>query len=169
MGLEKPCKIAVSESKEAVGKLLRETRSNADQQKLLKSLMDRLTEANSSLVKERKPIEVHEERFKAKEIQADAAAKVATLEEEVKKATSACAPLLEKAGEEYLISISTDILATALKDHARSKNLDEDALFKEACSGKSMGEEAFITYVQGLPASIGHEEVNFTKERASAI
>merc|ERR1712003_531025 len=56
----------------------------------------------------------------------------------------------------------------ALGAHAQAKSLDIDGLFKEA-GGKKLGEEAFVTYVQGLGAATGHDEVNFTSDRCKAI
>merc|ERR1719162_308298 len=52
----------------------------------------------------------------------------------------------------------------------KAKELTEDALFKEAGSGKKMKQDAFIKYLSSLPEAIGHDELNaFSEERRAAI
>merc|ERR1719162_1113273 len=52
----------------------------------------------------------------------------------------------------------------------KAKELTEDALFKEAGSGKKMKSDSFVKYLAGLPEAIGHDELNaFSEERRAAI
>merc|ERR1712046_362676 len=75
----------------------------------------------------------------------------------------------EQGGEEYLVRASIKTLATALSQHAKEKELDMAALFKEAGGGKAVKEKAFLKYIAELPEKIGHEELEFTEERRLAV
>jgi len=93
---------------------------------------------------------------------------VTGLDAHVKKATEAAAPLLE-GGVEFLIGTSVKTLVAALQKHMQDKELNEDALFKDA-GDKKMSDKAFVKYLTDLPEAIGHDEISaFSEERRAAI
>merc|ERR1719183_2197069 len=146
-----------------------DTQGHKEQQETLRTLKSRMSKFNEELAKARKPIGAHEDRFKSKRLLADATEKVATLEAEVKTATAGAAPLLEQGGEPFLVQASIGVLAKALSEYAKEKELDEEKLFNGVNEGKKITAEKFGKYIEGLGATIGHEEINFTAARCLAI
>jgi hypothetical protein len=146
-----------------------EQRTNKEQSEVLKQLQERVGKAAKDLSEKKKFTAVHETRALGTRLLGEVTEQVNGLDAEVKKATLACAPLLEQGGEEFLVATSVKTLASALKAHMQAKELSEEALFKEA-GGKSMNEKKFVKYLAGLPEATGHDELSsFSEERRAAM
>jgi len=136
----------------------------------LKTHQTKLSEVTAAQVKAKKAISEQEQKFIGKKLLGEAEELVNGLEAEVKAAEEACAKLLEKGGEEFLVLTSIKTLTAALREHMKEKSLDLDGLFKEVSGKKkSITKEAFLEYLQKLPEAIGHPEVGFKEERRAAI
>merc|ERR1719310_1010840 len=144
---------------EAVSKKLTETRKfvterqkgpqdNAGQAQTIKTLLSRLQEAQNKLSKAKKATAEHSKRYQAKRVLVELAEKLEGLKPIVTTATEACAPLLEKGGEDYLVGCSVRILATTLRAHMQEKGTSDEELFTAAAGGApSMSEGAFVSYL----------------------
>ncbi|CAE8721864.1 unnamed protein product [Polarella glacialis] len=138
----------------------------------IKKLQARVSTANLSLVKSKKLVTDLDQKFVAQRVLVEATEIVNGLDAEVKAAEAACAPLLEKGGEEFLVSNSIQTLAAALRRHMQEKSVGVDVLFSEACGDKkvkAIAHQDFVAYLTKLPDAIGHPEVSFTEERKAAI
>jgi hypothetical protein len=94
----------------------------------------------------------------------------AGLDVEVRLAEAAVARLVETSGKEFLVPSSLRTLAAALQDHMAKKSTDIAALFKEAGGGeRSIAKDFFLEYLQKLPETIEHPEVEFTEEHRQAL
>jgi len=167
--VEKAFKANLSETRNFVQQREKEVFGNAANKETVKKLQTRLSEAQSALTAVRKPIAVHEDKFTAKRLLAEANDVVSKLDAEVKTATDACASLLEQGGEEYLATASIGVLSQALLAHAKEKDLDEEAVYKEASGGKKVSQKKFAEWLGGLAAATGHEELNFSEERRASM
>eukprot|EP00927_Polykrikos_kofoidii_P031606 TRINITY_DN27151_c0_g1_i1.p1 TRINITY_DN27151_c0_g1~~TRINITY_DN27151_c0_g1_i1.p1 ORF type:complete len:2139 (+),score=568.46 TRINITY_DN27151_c0_g1_i1:1-6417(+) len=167
--LEKEVVTKMTTTRAFLAERQRFSKDHAEQQETVKRLQARLLELQTETSRAKKSTSDHELRFVAKRMLAETAEQVATIDADVKRATDFCAPFLEDGGEEYLIGTSIRTLANALSEYMKEKDIDEEALFKEAGGGQNMSENAFVAYLEGLPEEIKHEEVNFTEERRLAI
>jgi hypothetical protein len=150
--------------------LMQTHKSNKARTEVVKSLQDRVKKAQDSLADVKKATEPHSKRALAKRLLVEAKEQVAGLEGAIKKATDACAPLLEQGGEQFLIGNSVQTLAAALQAHMKEKEVSEDDVFKSIAKGKDASEKAFVKYLSELPAAISHDELNaFSDERRQAI
>ena len=94
---------------------------------------------------------------------------MSTLAAEVQKATEACAPLLEKDGEQFHVANNLQTLGAALQARMKEKELDVDALWK-AIGKKRISEKDFVKYLTDLPTDINHDELSaFSDERRAAL
>jgi len=166
---EKAAVAKMSETRAFLAERQRVSKDNASHMETIKKLQARVAEAQTEMTKAKQATAVHESRFLAKRLVAEVTEQVGTLDAEVKKATDACAPLLQQGAEEQLVETSVKVLATALTEHMKEKELGVAELFKKACGGKKFTEELFTKYVAGLAEGIGKEEVNFPDERRKAI
>eukprot|EP00927_Polykrikos_kofoidii_P059002 TRINITY_DN5399_c0_g1_i1.p1 TRINITY_DN5399_c0_g1~~TRINITY_DN5399_c0_g1_i1.p1 ORF type:complete len:1461 (+),score=416.99 TRINITY_DN5399_c0_g1_i1:147-4385(+) len=166
LAVERPASARIVEVRNFLIDRLRASKDNPSQLESVKKLEVKLADVAAELSKVKKTTSEHEQRFMARRFLADVNEKLATLEGEIKAAASVCAPLLEHAGEEFLVSASVRTLTHALRDHAREKQIGFDELFEDVGKDKI----AFVKYLTELPEAIGHEEVSaFTEERKAAI
>jgi len=167
---DKAAKAHLAQTRAYLAERQRSSGGNAAHAETVKELLKRVNTAQADLDKAKRATGTHEARFRAKRIVMEVAEQVAGLETVLKTASDACAPLLEHGGEEFLVSTSIQVLATALGEHMKEKDLDEAAMFKKACGkNKKLSEAVFKQFVAGLPESIGREEVNFPEDRVSVI
>eukprot|EP00927_Polykrikos_kofoidii_P022008 TRINITY_DN20667_c0_g1_i1.p1 TRINITY_DN20667_c0_g1~~TRINITY_DN20667_c0_g1_i1.p1 ORF type:complete len:2068 (-),score=493.97 TRINITY_DN20667_c0_g1_i1:213-6416(-) len=170
--LEKEAQVKIKEARSILQKLLKELKSSTPHDEQLQKLQVRLTETQSELTKAKKVASRHEQKFVAKKLIAETSERVAGIDEIVKTATDACAPLLERSGEDFLVAASVQTLVSALQDHMEKDGVTGDALFSEANAGNADGaiaEEAFLTYLEGLPAALGRDELAFSEQRRKAM
>jgi len=166
MDADKEINAAVSSAKNALQQRSGEQRDNKENIELIKKCQERVSKCMQELATIKKSTKKHEQLASGKLMLADATAQVATLAAVVKKATDACAPLLEQGGKEYLVDHSVRTLALALQAHMKEKELTEETLFQEA--GKDA--KGFVSYLGKLPEAIGHDELNaFSEERRTEI
>merc|ERR1719433_2383992 len=115
-----------------------EAKEDKDRSEKVTKLKEKVAEIQSRLTEVRKPIVFFEKRDLASRLVKESKEAAASLDDEVAKATAACAPLLEHGGKEFLVHASKQILSKALAAHMREKELVEDALFKEIGGGKAI-------------------------------
>jgi hypothetical protein len=160
----------VATTKNHLQSRLQEQKANKENTETLKKLQERVAKVQTELATVKKSTTSHEQRALGTQMLADATEKVSGLATEVKKACDACAPLLEKSGEDFLVDTSLRTLIAALSAHMKEKELDADALFKEVGKGKAIKEKAFVEYLTKLPEAISHDELSaFDAERRAAI
>merc|ERR1719362_452433 len=138
----------------------------------LQKLQERLTEAIADFAKAKKVITDNEQKFVSKKLLAEATALVEASEAEVSKATSSCAPLVENGGMDFLVATSVQRLAGVLREYMAEKDLTEDSLFNQVSDSNGEGkvqQDAFVTYLETLPAVTKQEEITFTQERQVSI
>eukprot|EP00931_Biecheleriopsis_adriatica_P115047 TRINITY_DN90894_c0_g1_i1.p1 TRINITY_DN90894_c0_g1~~TRINITY_DN90894_c0_g1_i1.p1 ORF type:complete len:2039 (+),score=681.28 TRINITY_DN90894_c0_g1_i1:31-6147(+) len=136
----------------------------------VKKLQVRLSEANVGLAKSRKSVQAVEQKFAAQKALAEVKEILSDLEAEAKKAEEACAPLLEKGGEEFLVATSQLMLATALREHMAEKTITVERLFAQAGAKEGkLSRSTFIAYLAKLPEAISRPQVAFSEERREAI
>eukprot|EP00930_Biecheleria_cincta_P057710 TRINITY_DN4359_c0_g3_i1.p1 TRINITY_DN4359_c0_g3~~TRINITY_DN4359_c0_g3_i1.p1 ORF type:complete len:1928 (+),score=567.13 TRINITY_DN4359_c0_g3_i1:69-5852(+) len=136
----------------------------------IKELSTRLAALSSSLTKTKKSFQEQEHKFLGKRLVKEAEELIAGLGAEVTAAEEACAKLLVQGGEEFLVATSLRTLASALQDYMSKESKDVATVFKEAGSGEAnISQEVFVAYLQQLPDTIAHPEVEFTEERRTAI
>jgi hypothetical protein len=133
----------------------------------VKKLQQQIADMGKRLAESKKAAATHEGKLVQKKVLYEADQAIAAFEEEVKKATDVCAPLLEQGGIDMLVASSAHVLAEALREHAAGKEgLTEEALFQQI-GGTS--EDAFVAWLAALPEKIEREEVNFPEDRRTAI
>lgn len=111
---EKIFKATAGELSTAIAKLNNEAQGNREQLDALRGLRSRMVKFNEEVAKARKPVSVHEDRFMAKQLVAEANEKIATLDSLVKNVAAGAAALLEQKGEAYLVTTSIQVLSKAL-------------------------------------------------------
>jgi len=136
----------------------------------LQKCQARLAKAQSDLAKAKKVASNQEVKFKVKKLLQDVKETTAEADAEIKKATVFCAPLLEQGGEKFLVATSVQTLGSVLSDYMTEKSLTQEALFKEVSGGKKLTKEAFVSYLEKLPAALKRDEVSaFSAERREAM
>ncbi|CAK0872960.1 unnamed protein product, partial [Prorocentrum cordatum] len=130
------------------------------------TLQKQLADVSKRLAESKKQASAHESKFVVKRVLFQAGQVISAFEEELKKATDVCAPLLEEAGLDFLVANSATTLASVLREHAAEKDLTEEGLFQQI-GGTS--EEAFSAWLAALPEKIGREEVSFDEDRRRAV
>jgi len=138
----------------------------------LQKLQERLSDSMVELAKAKKVISDHEQKFASKKVLAEANQMIADMEAEMERTTITCAPLLEHGGQEFLVAQSIQTLASVLRDRMAGSDLTQEQLFAEASkdgADSKMAEDAFVLYLEGLPAVTEREEITFTEERRQAI
>lgn len=146
----------------------RDAKGNAGLTEMVTKLAARFGEVNKNFVAGQKVYSNHEQKYVAKRLVQQAEDLIASLEATVKKATDACAPLLDNQGESFLVSSSLSTFATALHDVMKSKSMDQAALFA-SMGGKAKGlsKEDFLKYL--AEAASTKEELGFADERREAM
>jgi len=165
--MAKEAQATVDGARTAVATVTKDTRGLEAHKEGVKNMTERLAEATSGLLKAKKAFGEHESKFLAKKIIAECGQKISEVEEELKKIKEKASPLLEHGGDDFLVQSSTQVLASVLREHAKAKDLTEDAIFSQI-SGQGDGkvsQSAFITYLEELPKAIGRDEVQFEGER----
>jgi len=148
----------------------KDQKGDAEQMVVVKELQTRCKSAKDQITEKRKSVAPHEKRALGKKLLAEAQVEVASLEAELKKATEACAPLLQAGGLEFLISTSIQTLAAALQAHMQEENVTKEDVFKGIGKGKPVQEKAFVKYLANLPEEIKRDELSaFSEERRLAI
>eukprot|EP00927_Polykrikos_kofoidii_P059005 TRINITY_DN5399_c0_g2_i3.p1 TRINITY_DN5399_c0_g2~~TRINITY_DN5399_c0_g2_i3.p1 ORF type:complete len:1960 (+),score=510.81 TRINITY_DN5399_c0_g2_i3:78-5957(+) len=166
LAVEKSASARIVEVRSFLSERLRASKDSPSQLEAVKKLEAKLAEAAAELSKVKKTTSEHEQRFMARRFLADVNEQLETLDGVIKVATSVCAPLLEHAGEMFLVATSVRTLTHALREHVREKELTLDQLFEDV--GKDYA--TFAKYLKELPEAIGHEELSaFTEERTAAI
>jgi len=133
----------------------------------VKKLQQQIADMGKRLGEAKKAAATHEGKLVQKKVLYEADQVIAAFEEEVKKATGVCAPLLEEEGIDFLVACSAHVLADALSEHAAGKEgMTEETIFQQI-GGTS--EDAFVAWLAALPEKIEREEVNFPEERRKAI
>jgi cob(I)alamin adenosyltransferase len=161
----KAAQVSVDAARSFVAARNREVKEPGGKEALQK-LQERIGEISKRLAESKKAATTAEGKFVHKKLLFELDQMIAGVEEELKKATDACAPLVEENGIEFLVANSASTLAAILREYASEKELSEDALFSEI-GGTS--EAAFMAWLSGLPEKLGKEEVNFPEERRKAI
>eukprot|EP00930_Biecheleria_cincta_P057709 TRINITY_DN4359_c0_g2_i1.p1 TRINITY_DN4359_c0_g2~~TRINITY_DN4359_c0_g2_i1.p1 ORF type:complete len:2005 (+),score=603.41 TRINITY_DN4359_c0_g2_i1:55-6069(+) len=166
----KAAQAAMDEAKALLAARQKDCKNVTGAAETLKKLQTRIGDAATSLHKAKKASSEQEHKFLGKRVIKEAAEIVASLDAEVKAAEEACAPLVEGGATEFLVSSSLKTVAAALREHMAKESKDIAALFKEAAGGEgSIAKEAFLAYLQKLPETIAHPEVEFTEERREAL
>lgn len=172
------CEAAANQAKAAQAsidecrKFLAERRKDAlpNSAETLKQLSTRIVDANASLAKTKKSFQDQEHKFLAKRLVKESEELIAGLGAEVTTAEEACAKLLVQGGQEFLVVTSIRTLANALQEYMSKESKDVATLFKEAGRGEeSISQDIFVAYLQQLPETIAHPEVEFTEERRAEI
>eukprot|EP00929_Paragymnodinium_shiwhaense_P014394 TRINITY_DN1222_c0_g1_i1.p1 TRINITY_DN1222_c0_g1~~TRINITY_DN1222_c0_g1_i1.p1 ORF type:complete len:2051 (-),score=956.61 TRINITY_DN1222_c0_g1_i1:88-6240(-) len=166
---EKEAKEKVQRLKTIVSSSLGACKDNATQMETLKAVQARTTKVSEQLSKAKKGTTKHEERFISKRLLTEAKEAVDGLEEEVKKATEACAPFVEEGCKRFLVGTSLKTLANALLQHMEDKDKSAEAIFKAIEGGRPVPEKTFLKYLAGLPEKLGKEELAFAEERLNEI
>merc|ERR1719362_2501914 len=144
----------MDKSKAFLGATQKDTRmgiGGAVHTETLQKLQERLSEAMVDLAKAQKVITDNEQTFASKKLLAEATALVEASEAEVSKATSACAPLVENGGMDFLVATSVQRLAGVLREYMAEKDLTEDSLFNQVSDSNGEGkvqQDAFVTYLE---------------------
>jgi hypothetical protein len=166
----KAAQALVDEAKNFLAARLKDCKALPSAAETTTKLQTRITDASTSLMKARKVATEQEHKFVAKRVVKEAEELVASLDAEVTAAEEACAPLVEKGGEQFLVAASLRTLTAALRENMAKESKAVEAVFKEASGGEaSIAQEAFLTYLQKLPEAIGHPEVEFTEDRRAAV
>merc|ERR1712232_1527949 len=113
----------LSSTRAFLGARLKEQKDSKEQTEVVKKLQERATKVQEEIATTKKTTAVHEKRSLGTRLLAEAKEEVGGLEAEVKKATDACAPLLEQGGVEFLIGVSIKTLVAALQAHMKEKAL----------------------------------------------
>mmetsp|Transcript_140529 Transcript_140529/g.365619 ORF Transcript_140529/g.365619 Transcript_140529/m.365619 type:complete len:1956 (-) Transcript_140529:48-5915(-) len=152
----------VARQKEVIG--------NAAHTDSIQDLQSRLKEAKAELVKHQKVASKHEQKYVAKKLLAEANETLAGMDAEVKKATDACAPLLEEGGLRFLVAASVRTLAAAWRDYMKDKGFSHEALHRDISGGADgITQDKFVEYLAKLPEALSREEIAFSEERRVAI
>mmetsp|Transcript_28031 Transcript_28031/g.48855 ORF Transcript_28031/g.48855 Transcript_28031/m.48855 type:complete len:2072 (-) Transcript_28031:148-6363(-) len=168
--LEKETKAKADEAKNFLNARLRDAKGNEDKTKYVNDLNGRLATAISELTKAKKVASTHEQKFKAKALLEEAAAKITEMDDTIKLAAEFCAPLVEEGGEKFLISARKQFITDALKEHMQEKETSlEDLLTTMGGADGKVPKEAFIKYLTGLPEAFSNEALTLTEERSTAI
>jgi len=147
---------------------LKEQKGNEENEKTLKKSQERLKELREAIAAKKKLTAPHEKRALGTKLLTEAKEEVSGLEAEVKKATDACAALLEQGGETFLVGNSIKAFREAVQAVMKEKDQDEDQLFKTIGKGKPVAEKAFVKYLEDL-AQTKDELSCFSDERKAAI
>ncbi|CAK0801214.1 unnamed protein product [Prorocentrum cordatum] len=86
------------------------------------------------------------------------------MEAELETARAACAPLLEKGGDEFLVAASVARLGAGLQEHMDEKGLSKEALLEQLSS-----ETLFADFLRALPGASGREDLSFPELRRAAM
>lgn len=141
----------------------KEQQGNKEHTETIKKVQERIKEIKDEITEKRKSVTPHEKRSLGTRLLAEAKEQVAGLDAEIKKATGACAPLLEEAGLQFLVAASVSSLAAALQKHMQEKSLSIDEVFKSIKKGKALGDKDFSKFLSDLAAS-GHDELGALSE-----
>jgi len=163
---------AIDEAKKLMLARQKDAAGNTAHTETVKELNKRIAAASTAVTNHKKVASVHEGKFLAKKARADAEATMAAVEEQVQKATTAAAPLLEEAGERFLVAASARTLAQAWRDHMKAKELTHEAVFAGIAGGAAGGgvpKDAFVEHLAKLPAALEREEIAFSDARREAI
>merc|ERR550534_1339466 len=101
----------------------------------LAQLSTRFRELTARLGESRKTAKEYEERFVAEQVVAQAREVLEKAKEQVKELSEACAPLVERGGEEFLVAVSARTLADALRQYMKEIEVDEAGLFAKVGAG----------------------------------
>uniref|UniRef100_A0A7S2QKR4 EF-hand domain-containing protein n=1 Tax=Zooxanthella nutricula TaxID=1333877 RepID=A0A7S2QKR4_9DINO len=163
---------AIDEAKKLMLARQKDAAGNTAHTETVKELNKRITAALAAVTNHKKVASVYEGRFLAKKAKADAEETLGAVEEQVKKATDAAAPLLEEGGERFLVGASARTLAQAWRDHMKAKELTLEALFAEVAggaAGEGIPKDAFVELLGKLPVALEREEIAFSDARRDAI
>lgn len=171
-GQAKDVQAKMDETRAFLSARQKDTKGASSHTEALQKLQERLSDSMVELAKAKKVVNDQEQKFASKKLLAEAASMVESAETELANATSACAPLLEHGGEEFLVASSVQTLSSVFRDYMVEQELTEDELFKQIHGGNAEGkisQHAFITYLENLPTLTKREEITFTEQRRLAI
>jgi len=167
----KATQAAIEDTKNFIGARQKDVQGNADHVATIKALNKRMQDASATVSKHRKVASVFEAKYAAKRALAEANQKIVDMEEQLKKAEDAAAPIVADGCERFLVAESALTLAQAWREHMLAKELTHEALFAEVAGGASDGipKDAFVEHLARLPEALGHEECAFSEARRAAI
>lgn len=148
----------------------KDSMSNPVHKETVKEHQTKVQQVSLELAKFKKVASAHEAKFIAKKALQEVMENVEELESIEKSTAEACAALVDNGGTKFLVDVSMQMLAAALRVHVAEKKIALEDLFKEFTGGaNTLAKGVFLSFMAKLPEAIGREELDFTPERREAI
>eukprot|EP00928_Gymnodinium_smaydae_P013903 TRINITY_DN15043_c0_g2_i4.p1 TRINITY_DN15043_c0_g2~~TRINITY_DN15043_c0_g2_i4.p1 ORF type:complete len:1469 (-),score=473.54 TRINITY_DN15043_c0_g2_i4:347-4753(-) len=166
--LDVSAKAKLQQVRSVLAERQKDVRGHQQHEETLKKLQARMSNLEVDLSKARQAASEHEQKFVSRKLLSEAEDLMKEVEAQVTKVTSQAAPMVGKdAGSSFLAGNKVSMVAEALSELMKQKELTRDTLFKEASGGSEGGLDsaAFAALLDRLPAEAGREELTFPAEQ----